>query len=335
VSAGGDARRRIAPLLALAAGLSLLGWLLHHTGFEPVWQRLRVLGWAAPLVFVPYLLIAIIDARGWRLALPAAARAHIPLPGLMLTRMAGEAVNSLTPAAALGEPVKAYLLRPWQVTGSEALASVVISKTALIASQSLFTALGIAALLARIDRPQLALGWLVVMVVICALFTMGLVWVQHRSPGAALWRLLRRVVPRVRLVDRLETGIAAFDHRLRDFYRGEPRAFLRASTWHFTGWLLGVVEVVVMVTLMGRSVTWLDAFVIETLAQPIRATSILVPAGIGTQELGGVWLCTFLGMAEADAVTLWLLKRAREVVFDGVGVAYLAQHGGRRALKAE
>jgi glycosyltransferase 2 family protein len=335
VSAGGDARRRIAPLLALAAGLSLLGWLLHHTGFEPVWQRLRVLGWAAPLVFVPYLLIAIIDARGWRLALPAAARARIPLPGLMLTRMAGEAVNSLTPAAALGEPVKAYLLRPWQVTGSEALASVVISKTALIASQSLFTALGIAALLARIDRPQLALGWLVVMVVICALFTMGLVWVQHRSPGAALWRLLRRVVPRVRLVDRLETGIAAFDHRLRDFYRGEPRAFLRASTWHFTGWLLGVVEVVVMVTLMGRSVTWLDAFVIETLAQPIRATSILVPAGIGTQELGGVWLCTFLGMAEADAVTLWLLKRAREVVFDGVGVAYLAQHGGRRALKAE
>ncbi|HJW68542.1 MAG TPA: flippase-like domain-containing protein [Candidatus Binatia bacterium] len=335
MSAGGDVRRRIVPLLALAAGLSLLGWLLHHTGFEPVWQRLRVLGWAAPLVFVPYLLIAIIDARGWRLALPAAARARIPLPGLMLTRMAGEAVNSLTPVAALGEPVKVYLLRPWQVTGSEALASVVISKTALIASQSLFTALGIAALLARIGRPQLALGWLVVLVVICALFTTGLVWVQHRSPGAALWRLLRRVVPRARLVDRLETSIAAFDHRLRDFYRGEPRAFLRASTWHFTGWLLGVVEVVVMVTLMGRSVTWLDAFVIETLAQPIRATSILVPAGIGTQELGGVWLCTFLGMAEADAVTLWLLKRAREVVFDGVGVAYFAQHGGRRAFKAE
>ena len=48
-----------------------------------------------------------------------------------------------------------------------------------------------------------------------------------------------------------------------------------------------------------------------------------------------MWLCTFLGMAEADAVTLWLLKRAREVVFDGVGLAYLAQHGGRRAVRAE
>src|SRR5262249_3040350 len=66
VSAGGEGRRRIVPLLALAAGLSLLGWLLHHTGLEPVWERVRVLGWAAPLVVAPYLVIAMIDARGWR-----------------------------------------------------------------------------------------------------------------------------------------------------------------------------------------------------------------------------------------------------------------------------
>src|SRR5262249_19549604 len=105
VVSGGEARRRIVPLLALAAGLSLLGWLLHHPGFERVWERLRVRGWAAPLVFVPYLVIAMIDARGWRLTLPPEARARIPVPGLMVTRMAGEAVNSLTPAAALGEPV--------------------------------------------------------------------------------------------------------------------------------------------------------------------------------------------------------------------------------------
>jgi putative membrane protein len=334
VSAGGDTRRRIFSLLALAAGLSLLGWLLHHTGFEPIWQRLRVLGWAAPLVFAPYFLIEIADTRGWRLTLPSDARARIPLPGLMLTRMAGEAVNSLTPAAALGEPVKAYLLRPWRVAGSEAFASVVISKTALVATQSLFTALGVAALLLRIGRSELALGWLTVLVVGCAIFTVGLVWVQHRSPAATVWRLLRRVAPRSRVVDRLETSSAAFDHRLREFYRGEPRAFARASGWHFTGWLLGVGEVFVMVSLMGRSVSWLDAFVIETLSQPIRAASIIVPAGIGTQELGGVWLCTFLGMGEADAVTLWLLKRARELLFDGVGLAYLAQHGGRNAVRA-
>lgn len=330
--AGGGPRRRFLTLLALAGGLALLGWLLHHIGFQPVWQRLRVLGWAAPLVFLPHLLVTVVDARGWHLTLPVPQR--VPLLGLMLTRMAGEAVNSLTPGAAVGEPVKAYLLRRWHVTAADALASVVISKTALVASQSLFTALGVGAFLWRLERPRLATGWLVALSVGCVAFTAGLVWVQRRSPGTALWKLLRRVAPRSRLVKRLEAGTSAFDHRLREFYRGDPRTFLHATALHFIGWLIGVAEVVVMVTLIGGSVSWLDAFIIETLSQPIRAASLLVPAGIGTQELGGVWLCTFLGMSEADAVTLWLLKRARELFFDAVGFVYLAQRGGRRALQA-
>lgn len=332
MAAGGGPRRRLLTLVALAGGLALLGWLLHHTGFDAVWQRLRILGWAAPLVFVPYLLVSIVDARGWRLTLPAGVR--VPLAGMVLSRMAGEAVNGLTPAGAVGEPVKAYLLRRWQVTSADALASVVISKTALVASQSLFTALGVGALLWRFDRPRLAIGWLVALSLGCVAFTASLVWVQRRSPGTALWQLLRRLAPRARLVGRLEAATSAFDRRLGDFYRGEPRTFLHATVLHFLGWLIGVGEVVVMVTLIGGSVSWRDAFIIETLSQLVRVGALLVPAGIGTQELGGVWLCTFLGMSEADAVTLWLLKRAREVLFDAVGLVYLAQRGGRRALQA-
>jgi putative membrane protein len=332
---GGAPRRRLMTLLAVAVGLAILGWLLHHAGLDPVWQRVRALGWASPLILVPYALVTMADALGWRYTLSAAARARIPFPSLTLSRMAGEAVNGLTPAAAVGgEPVKAYLLRPWHVSGAEAFASVVISKTALIASQSLFTALGVAVLLLRFGRPRVALGWLIALVVVCLVFTGGLVWVQRRSPATALWRVLHRLVPRAAFVARLEAGAAAFDTRLREFYRWEPRAFLLAAAWHFAGWLIGVTEVVVIVVLTGGAVTWLDAFIIETLSQPIRASALVIPAGIGTQELGGVWLCTFLGMPEAEALTLWLLKRAREVSFDGVGLLYLARRtASMQALK--
>ena len=322
---GGATRRRLMPLFAVAVGLAILGWLLHHAGLESVWERVQALGWASPLILVPYALVTLADALGWRYTLSATARARIPFPSLTLSRMAGEAVNSLTPAAAVGEPVKAYLLRPWHVRGAEALASVVISKTALVASQSLFTALGIAALLLRLGRLRLALGWLIVLIVVCLVFTLGLVWVQRRSPATALWRALHRLVPRAAFVARLETGAAAFDVRLREFYRWEPHAFLLAASCHFVGWLIGVAEVVVIVVLTGGAVTWLDAFIIETLSQPIRASALVIPASIGTQELGGVWLCTFLGMSEAEALTLWLLKRAREMFFDGIGLLYLAR----------
>ena len=84
VSAGGEARRRLARrLLSLGgAALALLGWLLHHTGFEPVWQRLQVLGWAAPLVLAPVSRGR--DRRRARLAstLPPPRAARVPLPAL-------------------------------------------------------------------------------------------------------------------------------------------------------------------------------------------------------------------------------------------------------------
>ena len=323
---GGALRRRLTTLLAVAVGLAILGWLLHHAGLESVWERVEALGWASPLILAPYALVTLADALGWRYTLSAAARARIPFPSLTLSRMAGEAVNGLTPAAAVGgEPVKAYLLRPWHVSGAEAFASVVISKTALIASQSLFTAFGIAALLLRLGRPRVALGWLIALVVVCLVFTAGLVWVQRRSPATALWRALHRLVPHAAFVTRLEAGAVAFDARLREFYRWEPRAFLLAASCHFIGWLIGVSEVVVIVVLTGGAVSWLDAFIIETLSQPIRASALVIPASIGMQELGGVWLCTFLGMPEAEALTLWLLKRAREVFFDAIGLLYLAR----------
>ena len=34
-------------------------------------------------------------------------------------------------------------------------------------------------------------------------------------------------------------------------------------------------------------------------------------------------VCSFLGIPEAAGVTLWLLKRARELVFDSAGLLYL------------
>lgn len=293
-----------------------------------------MLGWWSPLILVPYLVIGVFDTVAWRITLPAAARPHIPFHVLYFVRMAGEAVNSVTPTAAVGgEPLKAYMLRPYGVSGGDGMASVVIAKTALTAAQSLFTAIGVAALLDRMGRRGLALALLVTLFALSVGFTLLLVWVQRRNPASTVWRWLRRIAPRAAFVTRMEAGVGTLDRRLADFYHVERGSFFRASSANLVAWLLGVVETQVMLTLIGSPVPWQEALIIEALAQPIRAAAIIVPGGIGTQELGGVWLCTYLGMAEPVAVTLWLLKRAREVVFDGVGLVYLARTTAGKALK--
>jgi putative membrane protein len=317
---------------SVAVGLALLGVLIYHADVDQIHEHMGELGFAGPLVLLPWTLIACLDALGWRCTLPAAAAARVPFGSLVLVRMAGEAINSVTPTAAVGgEPVKAHLLRRWGVAASDSLASIVIAKTALTVSQSLFIVLGVAALCVRWERGGLGIGLVALLLLVLAAFTMALVRLQRRGPVTTVWRWARRLAPRSRLVARFEPSAQAIDARLAQFYRLEGQAFWNASGWHFAGWVLGVGEVFWIMYLIGAPVGWLDALVIEALSQPIRAAAIVIPGGLGTQEWGGVALCRLLGMSEDEAATLWLLKRGRELVFDGVGLGYLVRHAGLRA----
>jgi putative membrane protein len=316
-------------------GVVLLVWLMAHAGFDELHEQFDKIGFLAPIVLLPYAAIAIIDAIAWRWVLPPAAHPKVPFWTFVFARMAGEAVNSVTPTATIGgEPLKAQLLRARGVTMSDGLASIVVAKTTLTIAQSLFTALGFAALLVWLGRPGLATFWLVVLLGALVGFTYGLLHVQQRNPLTAVWRWTSRVVPRLRALQRLEPAVRAIDERLQVFYQDERGAFARATAWNFVGWAFGVIEVQLMCTLIDHPIPWLEAFVIEAVAQPIRAVAIIVPGGLGLQEWGGVEFCQFLGMPAPVAATLWLLKRGREIVFDIVGLLYLAKRSVDGTLRA-
>lgn len=313
-------------IIGVLVGLVLLALLLQHAGVGQVWERLKLLGWSAPLIFLPYSMVAFFDTVGWRVTLGPDDRRRVPFWALYLTRMAGEAVNSVTPTATVGgEPVKAFMLRRWGVATSDGMASVVIARTALIAAQSTFVAIGIAALLDHFGRRGLAFTWLFVMLALCLGFTAGLVWLQQRNPAHLVWRGLRRVAPRWQRVGRLEAGASALDRRLADFYQIEKGAFVRSALWCLSGWLIGAGEVYLLAELIHSPISWHTALIIEALGQVTRAAALVIPGGLGAQELGGAWLCTQLGMPEAAGATLWLLKRARELGFDGIGLLYLTR----------
>src|SRR5205807_1740958 len=164
-------------------------------------EYMGTLGWISPLVLLPYLIVNVFDTLGWRCTLPPAVAARVPFVSLYLTRMAGEAVNSLTVAVG-GEPVKAHLLRAFGVSGSDGLASVVIAKTALTASQITLVLIGIAALFDRFERRALGAVWLAFLVVAAIGFVMLMVRVQRRGPVVTVWGWLRRLVPRAAIVGR-------------------------------------------------------------------------------------------------------------------------------------
>src|SRR5262249_16717926 len=134
------AARRLRALVPLA-GLAVVAYLVWDVGPAQVWETVRALSWRLGLVLlIPYGLTTTVDTVAWRLAFPARRPRFAATWG---ARIAGEAVTLPTPAAWVGgEPVKAYLLRPW-VPLSEGLVAIVIDKTTIVCGQGLFLALGL------------------------------------------------------------------------------------------------------------------------------------------------------------------------------------------------
>lgn len=319
-----------APVVALLGGVGILGLLLWHVGITEVVHYLGQIGWAAPLVFLPYLSVALCDAQGWRRAIPSAAHtAPIPLWRLMLTRLAGEAINNLTPTANLGgEPVKVYLLRLQGVPADAGLASVVAAKTALTISQVVFILLGVPFLLYRLGWMHQEWWVLGPLVLLAYGFATVLVRWQRRGLIGKAVRVLRRLFPRWRTPVRWQDGADRIDAHLLHFYGNDPRRFFSSLAYHLLGWLLGAGEVWVFFTLMGVQVTVVEALIIETMVQPFTAAALIIPGALGVQEAGGVFLCRLLGLNEGAALTLMALKRAREAVYNLIGLAVIARFSG-------
>ena len=129
----------------LAIGLTVLGLLIWHIGPGNIYEAAAKLGPVALVVIlIPSLIMYIVEAYGWRIVLGRFAGV-VPFGRLLAIRTAGEVVNMTTPTAYLGgEPLKAYLLKKYNVPMAEGATSVVIAKTTMTIAEVLYILVGIA-----------------------------------------------------------------------------------------------------------------------------------------------------------------------------------------------
>ena len=317
-------------LLAALGGLSLLGLLIWDIGVHNVVVYLRQIGWSAPLLLLPALAIVLLDAKGWSNALPTTTFIpHIPLWRWSLARLAGEAVNNLTPTAGIGgEPVKVYMLRSHGLPAEAGFASVVAAKTALTISQIFFILLGFPFFLYRMG--WIGQFWWVLAPLLLVAYAFIVVLIRWQQDGLIAWfvHILRRILPRWSRLARWEEHARQIDGHLFAFYRDNPRGFLSAIVYHFCGWLFGAVEVAFFLYLMGVSISPVDAFIIETMIQPLTVAGVIIPGSLGVQDAGGVYLCHLLGLDAGAGLTLMALKRLREAVLNLVGLLALIRVSG-------
>jgi putative membrane protein len=318
-------------LAAVCGGIALLTFLVWNVGLSEVISHLRPIGWNAPLLFMPYLAIALCDAQGWVYAIPPTNAARkAPLWRVSLARIAGEAINNLTPTANIGgEPIKVYLLRAHGLTTDAGLASIVAAKTALTISQIAFILSGLPLFLHHLGWIQK--GWWLLVPLLLLAYGFGALlirWQRRGLIGTAV-RGLRRLFPRWRRVAQWQALASRIDAHLLSFYDNNTQGFLASIFFHFLGWVLGAVEVQFFFYLMGVAVTPAHCLIIETMVQPMTVAGLIIPGSLGVQEAGGVFLCRLLGLDEGAGLTLMTLKRVREAVYNLIGLVVIARVTGR------
>ena len=306
-----------APGLGLGAviggvvGVGLAAWLLSSYGVLQIFEVLTRVGWVGMLVIVLFHLPQMVcSALGWQVIATANGEPHPRWRTYLQLRWVREAVNNLLPLAQIGgEFIVARLLRRRGVPLASAIGGTVADLMVEMATQVLFTMLGVALLVHLVGHTETAdvvtKGLLFAGLVVAAAFAavwLGLAAVIER----AVLRLGRSLGwPATEQIGGLHAALVGCFH--------SPGRVAGSALWHLASWLLGGIEVCLVLHFCGHDVGLGAGLIIESLGQAAKAAGFAVPGAIGVQEGGYVVVCGLLGIAPEVAIALSLVKRLREI----------------------
>lgn len=296
--------------LGLSLGLAIAVALVAWQGADTVANLLASTSWKLLLVAgfaVPQLLLA---TASWRLLFPAGGAPRFGLA--FLAMWIGVSINLMLPVANLGgDVVRARLLALWSGKPREAVASVVVDKTVLVATLPVLGLIGTAALLS-IGPKTGSLGAATGLVILLGLAIVLLVLAQRAGAFAFLAARAVRLARRPGW-EGLVTRASDLDGAIRDLY-GRPATILAACALRMLGRLSASGEVWLAARLLGYPISIVDALLLRSFAIVARAVAFPVPGGVGVQEGSFVALGALIGMPPDVALATSLATRVREIV---------------------
>ncbi|MCG3176693.1 MAG: hypothetical protein MOGMAGMI_01652 [Candidatus Omnitrophica bacterium] len=315
---------RLAATVFLLAGSVLMALTLRSVGWAELLAAVRAVGVPGTALFLcVYPLACAWDVAGWRMLFPPSASPRVSLGPLYGIRLAGEALNSVTPFADVGgEPLKAELCaEKFGILRREALSSVLAGRAVLLYSEVIFWLIGLALAWPRLPRSgswQAAM-WVTLLAGIG--LCVGVYALQRGGIRAAVESVSAWL--RLRLPDRVREGLREVDRYVSEMYTARIGAFGASMALHLAGWIAGAGEIYVLFRLCGIEAGLTEALILEALLHLTKTASFFVPGNLGAQEAGLALGAAWLGIPPAFGVAASLLKRFRQIIWGLAGIAVL------------
>ena len=322
-------------LLFLLIGIAVLGGLVWHIGLSQIVETTKQLGFMSVcIILLPLLAVYLFETYGWQLTLGPWTK-QVSFFRLFAVRMAGEAINATTPTGMVGgEPMKAYLLKRYDVPMVDGLASLVTAKTAMVLAQVLFMLLGICLMVIILGGS----GYNVLAAGIgLAMLAFGLVMlfmIQRHGIGMGLLNIFRKMRLPLRFLESREAKLQELDNTIREFYQNRARTFWFAVLVYFVSWALETFEVYAILYFLGMGITLPSAFSIAAISVLIKGAGFFIPGSLGAQEGGYLFLVMSFGYDEVTGITFALIRRLREIIWIVIGLLILAALKEKTPLSA-
>ncbi|MBW4051805.1 MAG: hypothetical protein HIU85_10125 [Proteobacteria bacterium] len=317
-------------VLVTLAGLGLGAYLVVEHGWNDVLRGLQTVGWpglAAITLF--HALPTLVCGLAWWVLL----RPHLKESGLLFVwlRWIRDGTDGVVPILPVsGELVATRLLR---LRGTPmAGAGVIVDVTTELLAQLLFAILGFA-LLITTHQGSHYLTWVALGLAVMTVQFGGFLIAQKKG----LFRLLERPFDWIK---RRWRGMATeapeevkAERTLHEQIlqiHAHHRAFFGSLLLHLAAWIIGALEAWIGLWLMGHPLGVPDVLVLESLVSAIRSIIFFVPLAAGVQEAGYVLVGALVGLPADIALTVSMLKRARDLI-KGVPAVLMWQLLERRA----
>lgn len=315
--------------LLAVGGLGLFVYLVASSGISM--EMLADVGWTGFGLLLAISSVAILlDTLAWYFSLR-----HVARPGLarlLGLRLGGDALtNALPGGVVLGEPFKALMVKRWfGVSLTDSAASLMTVKFGLGITQSIFVLVGLLLIYPLLrDRSQELFGFvgaqyiglavivgfqLVLLMLLFAVF-------RGRSFGTlARWLGRLPIPPLRRWLSSNGQRFAAVDESFAGVFRNNRRSLPVVFTVLMAGWLASSLESYVLLRALGQPVSLTTAFALESVGSMFRLLFFLVPSGIGGQDASFLALFRLFDLPRAAGGAFVLVKRAKELVWIGVGL---------------
>jgi putative membrane protein len=321
---------RVVVWIGLLIGLASLALLMAWQGFAVIFDRLSTVNLSILLITVFALPELLFSSAGWLYAFSPNVRPRFR--DATVAMWIGNSVNLLLPLATIGgDLVKIRELTCHSVPTNDAVASIVLDKTAHLVSILLWAFMGLIALYA-IDPFSESLTLVSVAILFLALGITTVIAIQ--CIGAVGWSAnFATKISKKAWLRPLVDGMISVDTRLRDAYR-QPRSMIMNSAFKLCARIVLAGEVWLAAYLMGYPIGILECIMLKGLSMAVRNIAFVVPGALGIQEGSFVVLGAFVGLPADLMLSVSLATRMRELLVGVPGLIAWQFAEGRRALRA-